>query len=203
LYLEEVLEGQVVWIQGIPFRLASRSYLLRNLRTIACDLAQILDELTGTSPAIIHRDIKPRNLYFRVPESQVTLVDFGSAEHEGTRALTQPNVFPKLGTCKYIYTPFEQLTSQPSQDRRVDVFAAASVIFEILEGKPPYDNAVAGYQEALAYYKKREYEIWQTLQNRHPKLRRALFDALRVDPLERSRDLWDVAKALERTLSNE
>ena len=183
------------WVEGVPFRLECRPFLHRNLKIIARDLAQVLEDLTATNPFILHRDIKPNNLCFR--EGKVMVLDFGSAEHEGARAQIQLDRFPKLGRGTHVFQPFEQLTSQPTQDRRVDVFAAASVIFAIMEGRPPYDNAQSGYIEALSHYRKKERELFQVLKKYSPRLRTALFDALRVDPEDRSTDLWAVVNALK------
>jgi len=199
LIFNQVSKGFIAeeWIDGFHFTLVSRRYLLSNLKTIAQDLAQISQDLTTVNPTIVHRDIKPKNLLIR--EGRAVLIDFGSAEQEGTRNPEKEIAsFEKLGTHCFVYQPFEQLTSQSIQDRRVDVFAAASVIFWIMEGKPPYDNAIPDYNEALAYYKKRENEIWRILNNKPPRIKEALFNALRVNPQERSKDLWDVAKAIEQ-----
>jgi len=197
LILDAARDGFIVeeWVEGVPFSFKSRPFLLRNLKVIARDLAQVLQDLTATSLAVLHRDIKPNNLYFR--EGEVVVLDFGSAEHEGARAPVQPNVFLKLGRGTHVFQPFEQLASQPTQDRRVDVFAAASVIFAIIEGRPPYDNAQSGYAEALAYYESKERELVRVLKSRPPRLRTALFNALLVDSKGRSTDLWDVVNAFE------
>ena len=197
LVLNGACDGFVVeeWIGGVPFSLERWPFLHRHLKIVAEGLAQALEDLTTNSTAILHRDIKPNNLCFR--EGKVVVLDFGSAEHEGSRVQIQPYRFPKLGRGTHVFQPFEQLTSQPIQDRRVDVFAAASVIFAIMEGRPPYDNAQAGYAEALAYYKSKERELFQVLKKYSPQLRTALFDALRVDPEDRSTDLWAVVNALK------
>lgn len=197
LILDAARNGFVVeeWVSGVPFSPETRPFLLRNLKVIARDLAQVLEELTATNPAVLHRDIKSNHLYFQ--EGKVVILDFGSAEHEGARAPVQPDCFLKLGRGTHIFQPFEQLTSQPTQDRRVDVFAVASVIFAIMEGRPPYDNAQPGYVETLAYYKSKERELFQVLKNYSPQLRTALFNALRVDPKDRSTDLWGVVNALK------
>jgi len=203
LILDAARDGFIVeeWVEGVRFSLENRLFLLRNLKVIGRELAQVLQDLTATTPAVLHRDIKPRHLRFR--EGKVMVLDFGSAEHEGARAPVQPDRFPKLGRGTHVCQPFEQLTSQPTQDRRVDVFAAASVIFAIMKGRRPYDNAQSGYAEALDYYKNKERELYQVLESYPPQLQIALFDALRVDPRNRSPDLWDVVSGLEQAFFKE
>ena len=195
--LNAACDGFVVeeWVEGVPFSLECRPILHRNLKIMARDLAQALEDLSATNPAILHRDIKPNNLRFR--KGKVIVLDFGSAEYEGSRTQIQPDHFPKIGRGTHVFQPFEQLTSQPTQDRRVDVFAAASVIFAIMEGRPPYDNAQSGYMEALSHYKEKERELFQVLKKYSSRLRTALFDALRVDPEDRSTDLWAVVNAVK------
>jgi len=190
-------EGFIVeeWIEGLPFKFADRSFLLHNLKLIAQNLAEALQDLATVTPAVIHRDIKPIHLYMQ--QGRVIVTDFGSAEHEGGRMPVQPDRFPKLGRGTHVFQPFEQLTSQPTQDRRVDVFAAASVIFAIMEGRPPYDNAQSGFMKALSHHRKKERELFQVLKRYSPRLRTALFDALRVAPEDRSTDLWAVVNALK------
>ncbi|MCL0065853.1 hypothetical protein M1N79_03085 [Dehalococcoidia bacterium] len=197
LIINAASEGFIVeeWIEGLPFNFADGSFLLRNLKLIAENLSQALQDLTTATPAVIHRDIKPVHSY--IHQGRVVVTDFGSAEHEGARAPVQPDSFPKLGRGTHVFQPFEQLTSQPTQDPRVDVFAVASIIFTIMEGRPPYDNAQSGYVEALDYYKNKERRLFQALKNHSPRLQTALFDALRVDPEDRSTDIWAVVNALE------
>lgn len=197
LVLNAACDGFIVeeWVEGLSFSLQNRQVLLRNLKIIVRDLAQISQDLTSPNPAVLHRDIKPNNLRFR--EGKVILLDFGSAEHEGDRKPVWPDCFPKLGSHTHVFQPFEQLTSQPTQDRKVDVFAAASVIFAIMERRPPYDNAQSGYTKAITYYKRRELELARTLKNRWSRLGTALFDALRVKLNVRSADLQDVVNTIE------
>ena len=197
LILDAVEEGFIFeeWIEGIAFKIENRYFLLQNLKTIVRDFACILEDLTSESPAVLHRDIKPNNLCFR--DGKVIVLDFGSSEFENTRSLLKKKKSSKLGTSTHKFQPFEQLASQSGQDRRVDVFAAASIIFAILEGKTPYDNRQAGYKKALSYYKQKENELICTLKKWSPLLSEALFHALRVNPEERATNLWGLVNALE------
>jgi serine/threonine protein kinase len=198
LILNGVGEGFIVeeFVEGVRFTPENREFLLRNIKNIARDLEIVLRDLTNRAIAIIHRDLKPNNL--RLRNGRVVVLDLGSAEYEGARRPLWPTSFPKLGRKTHVFQPFEQLCSQPTQDRRVDVFAAASVVFALIEGSPPYDNARAGYLEAKAYYESKEAELTKRLRNYPAYLGKALFDALRVEPNERAEDLRDVAAAVER-----
>jgi serine/threonine protein kinase len=91
---------------------------------------------------IIHRDIKPDNIFILNQSGvrlHVRILDFGIArilQGDDTAAeapLTQPGAV--LGTPRYM-SP-EQLAGQPA-DARSDLFSAAMVIHEALTGKLPF-----------------------------------------------------------------
>lgn len=189
-------EGFIIeeWIEGIHLNLQNRHFLLRNLKNIVQDLSNVLQILGSKEPAILHRDIKPDNL--RLCSNHLMVLDFGSAEYEGSREPFHRKSITKLGSQTHLFQPFEQLTSYPAQDRKVDVFAAASLVYAIIEGQPPYDNALRGYNEALANYKQKENEIYQALKPHSSRFGLALFSALRVKPQDRSTDIKEIVIAL-------
>lgn len=189
------------WIEGIHLNQQNRNLLLHNLENIVQDLSNVLQIFTSMKPAILHRDIKPDNL--RLRNNQLTVLDFGSAEHEGVRRLSQPKCFTKLGSRTHVFQPFEQLTSHPAQDRKVDVFAAASIIYTIMRGQPPYDNAQRDYDKALAYYKQKENGLYKLLKPQSSRLGLALFNALRVEPNVRSSDMKEIVCAIRGLSSRE
>jgi eukaryotic-like serine/threonine-protein kinase len=92
---------------------------------------------------IIHRDIKPDNLFILNQSGvrlHVRVLDFGIARilrgdetAELEPPLTQPGAV--LGTPRYMAP--EQLAGQPA-DARSDLYSAAMVIHEALTGKPPF-----------------------------------------------------------------
>lgn len=198
LILDAAGDGFVVeeFVEGVRFTRENREFLLGNIKNITRDLAAALRDLASGPAAVVHRDLKPDNL--RLRDGRVMVLDLGSAEYEGSRPPWQPTHFPKLGRKTHVFQPLEQLCSRPTQDRRVDVFAAASILFALIEGSPPYDNARAGYTEAAAYYESREGELAGRLRGYPARLGKALFDALRVDPRARAEDFGDVAAAVER-----
>lgn len=83
---------------------------------------------------IVHRDIKPGNLMITL-DGRLKITDFGIARVQGSSlASTQAGAI--LGTPHYAAP--EQLTGGPI-DRRADLYAVASVLYEALTGRPPFE----------------------------------------------------------------
>ena len=87
---------------------------------------------------VVHRDIKPQNILIN-SKDMVKITDFGLARSRETVTLTQSNVF--MGTAYYI-SP-EQAESGRSADTRSDLYSVATVLFEMLTGRPPYEGETA------------------------------------------------------------
>ncbi len=83
----------------------------------------------------MHRDIKPQNILLH--EGEAMLMDFGIAHVASDvpeEALTQPGLV--VGTPAYM-SP-EQAIGEPGLDARSDVYALASVLYEMLAGELPF-----------------------------------------------------------------
>jgi serine/threonine-protein kinase len=92
---------------------------------------------------IIHRDLKPSNLLVtkRADGSDlVKILDFGiskwTAMGEDEGELTQTGVV--LGSPKYM-SP-EQLFGAGSVDSRTDIWSIGAILYELIAGRPPYDQ---------------------------------------------------------------
>lgn len=102
----------------------------------AQQIAEGLD--TAYKHGVVHRDIKPQNILIN-SKGAVKITDFGLARSRETVTLTQSNVF--MGTAYYI-SP-EQAESGRSADTRSDLYSIATVLFEMLTGRPPFEGESA------------------------------------------------------------
>jgi serine/threonine protein kinase len=124
---------------------------------IAKQIADALDHAHRKS--VVHRDVKPENVLFS--EGHAIVSDFGIARAVSAAGLAQlTGTGLPLGTLGYM-SP-EQAAASASIDERTDVFALASVTYEMLVGSTPgawmteedirlgrYSDAPAEHREEL------------------------------------------------------
>jgi serine/threonine protein kinase len=96
----------------------------------------ILKGLTRAhSEGIVHRDIKPTNVFITRDE-QIKILDFGLALIESETRITQPGA--TVGTPKYM-SP-EQIRGEDI-DFRTDLWSVGIVLHELLAGRSPFSGA--------------------------------------------------------------
>lgn len=104
---------------------------------IAAAIAEALDY--AHTRGLLHRDVKPGNILLANPVAgrrRILLADFGIARSmTDASQLTRTNM--ALGTVHYA-SP-EQLRNQPL-DGRTDQYSLAATTFELLTGRPPFDD---------------------------------------------------------------
>jgi serine/threonine protein kinase/Tol biopolymer transport system component len=152
---------------------------------------------------IVHRDIKPDNLFITNDE-RVKILDFGLAK------LTQPssdesaqtdiatrrvhtNPGAVMGTAGYM-SP-EQVRAA-AVDHRSDIFSFGAVLYEMLSGRRAFhgDSAI---ETLNAILKEEPPELSSTNSNIAPALERVVWHCLEKNPERRFQSASDVAFALE------
>ena len=94
---------------------------------------------------IIHRDLKPGNILLERVGSdgfRPVIMDFGLARDGGsnaTRGLTESGAV--LGTPAYM-SPEQARGDAKRLDRRSDVYSLGATLYDILVGKPPFDDQI-------------------------------------------------------------
>ncbi len=142
-------------VQGIPLT----KYCDDNKLTIDQRLKLFIDVCAGVQHAhqkgIIHRDLKPGNVLvgFQDDKPIPKVIDFGLAKAiESTQRLTDQSLFTGigqiLGTLKYM-SPEQASLDNLDIDTRTDVYALGVILYELLTGSTPLDDASIKGQAAL------------------------------------------------------
>ena len=116
----------------------------------ALDMVSRLAEALGEAHArgVVHRDVKPSNVMV-TPDGRLKILDFGLAKQHvfgdpdgqtWSRDGARSGAGALLGTLAYMAP--EQARGRPI-DRRVDVYSLGALLFELVDGEPPFRGANA------------------------------------------------------------
>lgn len=119
-----------------------------------CDVCSAIQH--AHQKGILHRDLKPSNVLIAEEDGGpvVKVIDFGLAKAlDSTEQLTdktmQTHAGQVLGTLKYM-SPEQAALQQQDVDTRADVFALGVMLYELLVGQTPIDDASIHQQGVLA-----------------------------------------------------
>lgn len=122
----ELLEGHTL---AEEIRRHPEGLPLRRALELTHEICEALDY--AHAKGVVHRDLKPENIMLQ-PEG-LKVMDFGVARIEGDPGLTTSRFF--FGSPLY---SAPELVDPRSIDHRADLYSLGVLLFEMLEGEPPF-----------------------------------------------------------------
>lgn len=120
------------YVEGHPLARGTTRGIRLPVADVLSVMAQLLDALHAAhEQGVWHRDVKPANLIV-TPDGRLKVTDFGIARID-TADMTQTT--STMGSPGYMAP--ERYTGE-APDRRVDIFAAGVLLYELLSGAPPF-----------------------------------------------------------------
>ncbi|MEL6543400.1 MAG: serine/threonine-protein kinase, partial [Myxococcota bacterium] len=157
---------------------------------LGLDYAHRREDLQGRPLNLVHRDVSPHNILLSY-EGEVKIIDFGVAKATTNRTETMDGMLKG----KIAYMAPEQIRTR-QVDRRVDIFALGSVLYEMLAGRRLYQGA-----DTIELLEKVRNADLPVLEESLPYAPREIIEVLRhalaPDPERRLQSAADFAKALE------
>jgi hypothetical protein len=149
----------------------------------------------GTPLGIVHRDVSPQNILVG-DDGVARVVDFGIA-----KAVAQLDGVTSSGLIKgkLTYMAPERLANEPCIDRRVDVFAAGVVFWELLTGRRLFQGTDAQLIEQVLRHQPEPPSRYRP--ELSPEIDALCLRALAADPDARYATARDMAAALEQIAS--
>ena len=172
LYGRGKVEGRPVivmeWVEGEPLSSAMGKMVIDDdgrLSSLAAarlgrDLFDILARMDVLEEAVVHRDVSPRNIVVETAQVSLAeqveegvfklrLIEFGSAEEtKGGGGASLRSWGQRKGATADYAAPelLDNRLGEANERRRaaaVDVYAATSILYQLLEGHPPFDLSLA------------------------------------------------------------
>jgi eukaryotic-like serine/threonine-protein kinase len=166
------------------------------IETVRLMLPIIDGLLAAHGQGIIHRDIKPGNIFLADVSGRTIpkLVDFGAALAAGNKLDVR---LTHAGTVigSPLYMSPEQARGALDIDERVDVWGVSAALYECLSGRPPFE---AQTYEALLHTIVTGHPLPLGLSGEAAKLEAIVLKGLAKDPAHR----WQSAASLGRALAS-
>lgn len=144
---------------------------------------------------IVHRDIKPDNLFLTTRSDGATILkvlDFGISKR-ASRAAESSYAEPVIGSPQYMAP--EQMSATAPVDERADIWSVGVVLFEMLTGRLPFEALTIA--ETCSRVLKEPHEPLRSHRPDLPSGLQFILDrCFRKDPRERFATVADLATAL-------
>ena len=154
---------------------------------------------------VVHRDLKPSNILVG-DDGRARLLDFGAARVSvgGAVSIHHHTLTGEMvGTLTYM-SP-EQAAGRPSEvDGRTDLYQFATLLYELIEGRPPFDLdglTLAETISAIVSTKPSPMSRPFAEGGASPELARVIMKALAKKPAGRQRDMKAFVSAARRALA--
>ncbi len=157
--------------------------------------------LKGKIYPIVHRDIKPENIFINEigkKSEMVKILDFGIAKFlTETGGMTLTESF--IGSLPY--SSPEHMEGQKQIDARSDIYSLGLLMFEMLTGKHPLDNASQSFG---TWYQIHHFKNPLTFAEVNPQvevpdeLQKLVIHCLAKDPNERPQNVQEILNVLEK-----
>jgi serine/threonine protein kinase len=185
-YVMERLDGDTL---AVHLKQKRRLHVLE----AAAIAAQVLDALSAAHDiGIIHRDVKPANIFLVGGGGGVKLLDFGVAKiADATGVVTARGL--AVGTPRYM-SP-EQARGE-RVDGRSDVYATGLILFEMVAGVGPFDDARDANELLLAHLAREAPPLSSLVLGVAPELEQILTSMLAKDCRQRPAHARAVAEQL-------
>jgi serine/threonine-protein kinase len=176
-----------------------------------CSVAQTLEVARQAGSAlaaahaveIVHRDLKPENL-FLVPDAsapggeRVKILDFGIAKVKGPGGSASGSFRTEAGLImgSPTYMSPEQCKDSADVDLRADVYSFATILYEMLAGRPPY-VAATGVELLLMHLSELPRPLGELVADVPVHVEAAIMHALRPERRERFEAVSFFVEALQ------
>jgi serine/threonine-protein kinase len=158
---------------------------------------------------VVHRDLKPDNLFLSVPRTgqpacaDIKVLDFGIAKLASEIDLSADGITKSgalLGSALYMAP--EQILGAKNVDARADIYALGTILYQMAAGRPPFANfdRLGAMAARLTQKPPRLRELAHAVDEPFEAL---VMKLLAEDPDERPADMEVVATALAEGLSAE
>jgi serine/threonine protein kinase len=184
----ELLAGKSLdeWLR--PDRRATPAQVVTIGRQIAEGLA------AAHAAGLVHRDVKPANVWLEAPKGRVKLLDFGLARGAGGGDPGLTGAGDILGTPAYMAP--EQARGQPV-DHRCDLFALGCVLYRMATGRVPFQGDSA-YGVIVAVVSEEPAKPRAVNPDVPPELEALILALLEKDPANRPASAAAVVAELKR-----